>query len=116
MEQAPSLAYYFGIYVAAIIEGEIVFITACIAAATGHLNPWAVWAAGALGGTTGDQFYFYAFRTALGSWFDRFPRIARRRRAVSGLVRRYQIPLIATCRFLPGLRVGIPAACATCGV
>jgi membrane protein DedA with SNARE-associated domain len=116
MEQAASLAYYFGIYIAAILEGEIVYITACIAVATGNLNPLAVWAAGAAGGTTGDQFYFYAFRSALGPWLDRFPRIARRRRAIAPLVRRFAFPLTAACRFLPGLRVAIPAACATAGV
>src|SRR5262245_1446267 len=115
MESGEFLAYV-GVFVAAILEGEIVFITASVAAANGTLNPWAVWIAGALGGSTGDQFYFYAFRGALGPWLDRFPRIARRRRALSGLVRRYQLPLTAACRFLPGLRVAIPAACATCGV
>jgi membrane protein DedA with SNARE-associated domain len=115
MESGASLAY-LGVYIAAAVEGEIVFITASIAAASGQLNPWGVWIAGALGGSTGDQFYFYAFRGALGPWLDRFPRVARRRRALSGLVRRYAFPLTAACRFLPGLRVAIPAACATCGV
>ncbi len=116
MSDFGSSFAYLGIFIAAILEGEVVFIAASIAAAAGTLNPWAVWIAGALGGSTGDQFYFYAFRGPLGPWLDRFPRIARRRKAIARLVRRYQFPLTASCRFLPGLRIAIPAACASASV
>jgi membrane protein DedA with SNARE-associated domain len=109
----PSHALvYAGIFVAAAVEGEIVFVAASVSVALGHLDRWSVLVAGALGGSAGDQCYFYAFRGPLKWWLDRFPRIARRREALGRLVERYSIPLTAMCRFLPGLRIAIPAACA----
>jgi len=103
---------YAGIFIAAAVEGEIVFVAASVSVALGHLDRWGVLIAGALGGSIGDQFYFYAFRGPLKRWIDRFPRLARRRDAVGCLIERYAVALTAACRFLPGLRIAIPAACA----
>ena len=107
---------YLGVFVAAAVEGETVFVVASIAVATGSLNYWGVLAAGALGASTGDQFFFYAFRGPLRHWVDRIPGLRRRRDAIANLVRRHGIPLAASCRFLPGLRIAIPVACAAAGV
>lgn len=103
---------YFGVFLAAAIEGEAVFIAASVAVALGHLNGWAVLVAAALGGSAGDQLFFYAFRGRLSAWLDRIPHLSRRRDALAGRVRRYAALLVASCRFLPGLRIAIPAACA----
>jgi membrane protein DedA with SNARE-associated domain len=103
---------YAGIFLAAAVEGEIVFVAASVGVALGHLDRWGVLIAGALGGSTGDQCYFYAFRGPLRQWLERFPRVARRRAALGQLVDRYAVALTAACRFLPGLRIAIPAACA----
>ena len=103
---------YFGVFVAAAVEGEAVFIAASVAVALGQLNGWAVLVAGALGGTAGDQLFFYGFRGRLSTWLDRIPHLSRRRDALAGRVRRYAALLVASCRFLPGLRIAIPAACA----
>lgn len=109
----PASAFiYAGIFIAAAVEGEVVFVAASVGVALGHLDRWGVLIAGALGGSAGDQCYFYAFRGPLGKFLDRFPRLANKRRAVGRLVERYAIPLTAACRFLPGLRIAIPAACA----
>lgn len=107
---------YLGVFLAAAIEGEVVFVTASVAAAAGRLDPWSVLVAGALGGAAGDQFFFYACRGRLARWLDRFPRITRRRDAVVALVRRYAVVLATTSRLLPGLRIAIPVACACANV
>jgi membrane protein DedA with SNARE-associated domain len=107
---------YLSVFVAAVVEGETVFVIASIAVATGTLSYWGVLVAGALGASTGDQFFFYAFRGPLGHWIDRIPGLRRRRDAIATHVRRHGIPLAASCRFLPGLRIAIPVACAGAGV
>jgi len=107
---------YAGIFLAAAVEGETVFVVASVAVATGSLNYWGVLVAGALGASTGDQFFFFAFRGPLGRWIDRIRGLRRRRDAIAYHVRRHAIPLAASCRFLPGLRIAIPVACASVGV
>src|SRR5438477_12195758 len=99
---------YLGVFVAAAVEGETVFVIASVAVAAGTLSYWGVLVAGALGASTGDQFFFYAFRGPLGHWVDRIPGLRRRREAIVDRVRRHAVPLAASCRFLPGLRIAIP--------
>lgn len=107
---------YLSVFAAAAIEGEAVFVVASVAVATGSLSYWGVLLAGALGASAGDQFFFYAFRGPMRHWLDRIPGLRRRRDAIVSHVRRHAIPLAASCRFLPGLRIAIPIACAAAGV
>ncbi len=108
----PENMTYVAVFVAAVVEGEIVLIAASVLVGLDQLNPAAVWIAGALGGAAGDQFYFYALRGRLRAWLARWPLVAGRQDAVVALVRRHETLMILGCRFLPGLRVAIPAACA----
>lgn len=107
---------YVGIFIAAVVEGEMVFVAASVSVALGHLDFWGVLIAGALGGSTGDQFFFYAFRGPFKHLLEKYPRLARKRNAVGKMVESYSIPLASICRFLPGLRIAIPAACATTSI
>ena len=106
---------YLSIYVAAILEGEIYYIAMCIAAGAGKVNWLGVWIAGALGGSTGDQIWFYLLRGRI-DWLDRYPWLAKRRDAVVDRVKAHQILMLLISRFPPGLRVAIPVACAYAGV
>jgi membrane protein DedA with SNARE-associated domain len=106
---------YLSTYLAAIIEGEIVYITMCVAAAAGKLRWELVWIAGALGGATGDQFWFYLLRPRL-HWLDRYAWMAKHRDAVVHRVKDNQNLILLISRFLPGLRTAIPIACAYAGV
>ncbi len=108
----PSELAYFIVFIAAAIEGEVVFVTASVLVSLGRLDAVGVLVAGALGGSAGDQFYFYAFRGRLSRWLSRFPSIARRQNAVSSRVKQHSNILILASRFLPGLRIAIPIACA----
>ena len=102
---------YIPIYIAAILEGEIYYITMCVAAAAGKVAWQGVLIAGALGGATGDQLWFYVLRGRL-HWLDKYPWMARHRDAVVHRVKDNQNLILVISRFLPGLRTAIPIACA----
>ena len=102
---------YFPVFLFAILEGEVYYVSACVAASLGKLNWAAVMVAGALGGSAGDQLWFYVLRGRLG-WLDRFPWLARHHAGVSARVHAHETAMLLASRFLPGLRIAIPAACA----
>ena len=106
---------YLSIYIAAILEGEIYYIAMCIAAGAGKVSWVGVWIAGALGGSTGDQIWFYLLRGRI-DWLDRYPWLARHRDAVVDRVNANQTLMVLISRFPPGLRIAIPVACAYAGV
>jgi membrane protein DedA with SNARE-associated domain len=106
---------YLSIYVAAILEGEIYYSKVCADAVAGRLFWPAVLTAGALGGATGDQAWFYLLRGRI-HWLDRYPRLARYRDRVMAHVHQHETGLVLVSRFLPGLRTAIPIACAYAGV
>ena len=103
---------YAAIYLAAIIEGEIVFIAAAVLVAAGTLDPLGVMVFGALGAATGDQLWFYALRGRLAGWLTRVRPLTARRASIVTRVQRHQSLMILAIRFAPGLRIAITAACA----
>jgi membrane protein DedA with SNARE-associated domain len=103
---------YAAIYLAAIIEGEVVFAAASVLVSAGTLHAWPVIIAGALGAATGDQFYFYLLRGRVDSWLCRIRPIASRRAAIVSRVHRHENLMVFAVRFAPGLRIAIAAACA----
>ncbi|HWF85269.1 MAG TPA: VTT domain-containing protein [Vicinamibacterales bacterium] len=102
---------YLPIYIAAILEGEIYYISVCGLAISGQLQWVPVLVAGALGGATGDQLWFYILRGRV-DWLNRYPKIAKYRNRVSAHVHAHETLIILASRFLPGLRTAIPVACA----
>ena len=107
---------YAAIFLAAMIEGEVVFAAAAVMVSAGTLHPLPVIVAGALGAAAGDQLYFYALRGRIQRWFGRWRPIAARQEAVVSRVRQHQNLMILAIRFSPGLRIAIAAACAYAGV
>jgi len=103
---------YWGVLVAAIVEGEIAYIAAAALVAEGHLNPFAVVAAGSLGAAIGDQLFFYALRGRLSRWMARFPSLERKTAPLLERVRKHDALMVLLIRFAPGLRIAIAAACA----
>src|SRR5215471_6822289 len=111
-----SLIPYLGILFFAAVEGEVVYVSAVVAASLGRLDAVGVLLSGSVGGWAGDQFWFYAARGPLSTWLNRFENIARRQRAIQNRMHRHATKLILGVRFLPGLRIAIPVACAYSGV
>jgi len=117
MATSSDVLKYGSIFAAAAIEGEVVYVGAVVLSFLGQLNPIGVLVAGACGGSFGDQAYFYVLRTArLAHLLNRFPALQRRRDQIQEKVRRNSGRLILMSRFLPGLRIAIPAACAYTGI
>ena len=106
---------YLGIYVAAILEGEIYYSKVAADAVRGALFWPAVMACGALGGATGDQLWFYVLRGRM-HWLDRYPWMGTYRDRVIHHVHAHETGLVLVSRFLPGLRTAIPIACAYAGM
>jgi membrane protein DedA with SNARE-associated domain len=103
---------YVGVFVAAIVEGEIAYVAACALIAAGHLSPLPVIVAGALGAAIGDQAFFFVFRKRLNSWVARFPALERKTAPLVIHVRRNATLMVLLIRFAPGLRIALAAACA----
>ena len=103
---------YFGIFVAAIVEGEIAYVAACALIAAGRLSPLPVIVAGALGAAIGDQAFFFVFRKRLNTWVARFPSLERKTAPLVAHVRRNSTLMVLWIRFAPGLRIALAAACA----
>ena len=112
----PNSIAYLAVFLATAVEGEVVFVSACILATFGQLNPFTLFVAAALGGSVGDQFFSYALRGRLRRWLSRFPRLLPHQEEITLRVCRHSTGIILACRFLPGLRIAIPAACAYAGV
>jgi undecaprenyl-diphosphatase len=109
------MLFYLSIYIAAILEGEIYYSKVCADAVAGRAFWPAVLVTGALGGSTGDQIWFYLLRGRL-HWLDKYPKLAAYRGRVSRHVHDNETGLILVSRFLPGLRTAIPIACAAANV
>lgn len=109
---ATALLPYGGVFLAAIVEGEVAYIAAATLVAEGALHPLAVLIAGALGAAIGDQAYFYLFRRRLSHWVRRFPELERAARPLLWHVRRNESLMVLLIRFTPGLRIAIALACA----
>jgi membrane protein DedA with SNARE-associated domain len=107
---------YLGILTAAAIEGEVVYVTAVVAASLGKLDVLGVLVSGAVGGWAGDQFWFYAARGHFSSWLNRFANIKRRSHAIQARMHRHATKFILALRFLPGIRIAVTLACAYSGV
>lgn len=116
LADVPTLWVYWGVFVAAIVEGEIAYLAAAAAVAQGGLNPTAVVVAGSMGAAIGDQVFFYAFRGRLPRWMARFPSLARKTAPLLNRVRKHAPLMVLMIRFAPGLRVAITAACAAIDV
>src|SRR5439155_436620 len=112
---ARLVLIYVGIYIAAILEGEIYYSKVSADAIRGVLFWPAVLTCGALGGATGDQLWFYILRGRI-HWLDHYPRLGKYRDRVMTHVHDNETGLVLISRFLPGLRTAIPIACSYAGM
>ncbi|MGE5027135.1 MAG: DedA family protein [Betaproteobacteria bacterium] len=95
---------YYAVLLGTFLEGETILVMAGFAAHSGYLElPWVIGIA-AIGGTLGDQLYFYLGRRYGPQILARFPRLRPRAAKVTALLQRYHLPLILSIRFMYGLR------------
>ncbi len=107
---------YFAILIAAFWEGEVVLIAAGALCGSGYLDwRWTILAA-AIGGSAGDQIYFYAAQDRAARVIQKSKRLSKWYPKVSNFVLRHGTVGVLLSRFAAGLRITIPLVCATAGM
>ena len=107
---------YFAILFAAFWEGEAVLITAGTLCGAGILDWRLTILAAAIGGSAGDQIYFYAAHERAARAIKKSKRLSRWYPKVSKFVLRHGTVAVLLSRFAAGLRITIPVVCATAGM
>jgi len=116
LESSPELVAYLVVFVAAALEGEVIFVSSCVLVSQGKLSAMGVLLAAALGGSLGDQAYFYILRGRFSNWLGGIRMVAKNRERLVAHIRCHSTRMILASRFLPGLRIAIPSACAYAAV
>lgn len=107
---------YFAILFAAFWEGEAVLITAGMLCGAGLLDWRLTILAAAIGGSAGDQVYFYAAHQRAARAIQKSKRLRKWYPKVSKFVLRHSTLAVLLSRFAAGLRITIPLVCATAGM
>src|ERR1043165_443918 len=107
---------YFAILFAAFWEGEAVLITAGTLCGGGLLVWRLTILAAAIGGSAGDQIYFYAAHERAARAIKKSKRLSKWYPKVSKFVLRHGTIAVLLSRFAAGLRITIPLVCATAGM
>ncbi|WP_028535630.1 DedA family protein [Paludibacterium yongneupense] len=107
---------YLAVLIGCMLEGETLLLLAGFAAHRGYLSFPLVIALAFIGGTLGDQFFFFIGRRYGPPLLSRFPRLATRAERAKKLIERYHSGLIVAVRFMYGLRIAGPLAIGMSGV
>ena len=107
---------YFAILFAAFWEGEAVLITAGTLCGAGLLDWRLTILAAAIGGSAGDQIYFYAAHERAARAIKKSKRLSKWYPKVSQFVLGHGTIAVLLSRFAAGLRITIPLVCATAGM
>jgi membrane protein DedA with SNARE-associated domain len=104
---------YYGLFVGCFLEGETVLLLAGVAAHGGYLSFPIVVAVAFVGGTLGDQFFFFIGRRYGEPLVERWPRFHASAQRVRRMIVRHSAPLIIGIRFMYGLRLIGPVVIGT---
>jgi membrane protein DedA with SNARE-associated domain len=107
---------YLAVFVGSLLEGETILLLAGFAAHQGYLSLPATLLIAFVGGTLGDQIFFWLGRTWGGALLGRFALIRRHAPRVRELLRRYHAPVIVGIRFMYGLRISGPIVIGACDI
>jgi membrane protein DedA with SNARE-associated domain len=107
---------YLAVLVGSLLEGETVLVLAGVAAHRGYLSLPLVVAVAFVGGTLGDQVFYWIGRTRGAALLARMPRAAPQVARVEALLARWHAPLIVGIRFMYGLRLVGPVVIGMCRV
>ena len=107
---------YLLILVAAFWEGEIVLMTAGYLCGLGKLDWHLTILAAAIGGSAGDQIYFYAAHERAARAINKNKRLRKWYPKISKFVLKHSTVAVLFSRFAAGLRISIPLVCATAGM
>jgi membrane protein DedA with SNARE-associated domain len=107
---------YLAVFIGSLLEGETILVLAGFAAHQGYLSLTLTLTIAFVGGTLGDQIFFWLGRAWGPSLLDRLPHSERRVRRVKELLERHHTPVIIGIRFMYGLRIIGPIVIGACEV
>jgi membrane protein DedA with SNARE-associated domain len=107
---------YLAVLLGTLLEGESILLLAGFAAHQGHLSLELVLLIAFIGGTAGDQVFFWVGRRWGGQLLERSPMLRARTACVGTLLKRWDAALVFAIRFIYGLRVAGPVAMGALGV
>jgi membrane protein DedA with SNARE-associated domain len=105
---------YAAVLAGSLLEGETILLLAGFAAHQGHLSLQAVLVIAFVGGTLGDQVFFWIGRR-WGGVLLQSPSVRPRADIVAALLKRWDASLVFGIRFLYGLRIAGPVAMGALG-
>lgn len=101
---------YLAVFIGCLLEGETILVLAGVAAQQGLLSLPGVVALAFVGGTLGDQIFFFIGRRYGQALLRRWPRFDSAAQRVNRLLLRHDAWLIVGVRFMYGLRIAGPIA------
>ena len=107
---------YLAVFIGSLLEGETILVLAGFAAHQGYLSLTLTLTIAFVGGTLGDQIFFWLGRAWGPSLLDRLPHSEHRVRRVTELLERHHAPVIIGIRFMYGLRILGPIVIGACEV
>ena len=107
---------YAAVFVGSLLEGETILLLAGFAAHQGYLSLPLTVGIAFVGGTLGDQIFYWLGRVAGQPLLDRLPNATARVGRVNALLTRFDAPLIVGIRFMYGLRILGPIVIGTSSV
>ena len=107
---------YVAVFVGSLLEGETILLLAGFAAHQGYLSLPLTVGIAFVGGTLGDQIFYWLGRVAGKPLLDRLPNTTARVGRVNALLTRFDAPLIVGIRFMYGLRILGPIVIGTSSV
>jgi membrane protein DedA with SNARE-associated domain len=107
---------YLAVLAGALLEGESILLLAGFAAHQGMLSLPLVLLIAFVGGTVGDQGFFWLGRRWGGRLLERYPVLRLRTARVATLLQRWDAALVFGVRFMYGLRIAGPIAMGALGV
>jgi membrane protein DedA with SNARE-associated domain len=107
---------YLALLAGTLLEGESILLLAGFAAHQGHLSLPLVFLVAFIGGTLGDQVFFWIGRSWGAVLVQHVPAVRARTQRVGELLRRYDAALVFAIRFMYGLRIAGPIAMGALGL
>ncbi len=101
---------YVALFVGTFLEGETVLFLAAFLAHRGYLDIYFVIGVAVLGTMAGDQLFYFIGRTRGIAFMERRPRWKAKITRAQAIIRRHELLIILTFRFVYGLRNVTPFA------
>jgi membrane protein DedA with SNARE-associated domain len=103
-----NLVAYLSIFAGAVLEGELVYISAIQAAQAGYVDLYGAIAAFFLGTFCTDWFYFFTGRKQGRRYLERSEKLQLKAARIDHLLARYGTLLLLSYRFIYGFRIVLP--------